>query len=29
MKKELILDLFQKFENICYLFNEVECWSAR
>ena len=29
MKKELILDLFQKFENICYLYNEVECWSAR
>jgi DNA-damage-inducible protein D len=29
MKKELILELFQKFENICYLFNDVECWSAR
>ena len=29
MKKELILELFQKFESICYLYNEVECWSAR
>lgn len=29
MKKELILELFQKFENICYLYNDVECWSAR
>ena len=29
MKKELINELFQKFENACYLFNEIECWSAR
>ena len=29
MKKELILDLFQKFESICYIYNDVECWSAR
>jgi len=29
MKKELILELFQKFESICYLYNDVECWSAR
>ena len=29
MKKELISELFQKFESICYVFNEVECWSAR
>ncbi len=29
MKKELIIELFQKFENACYLFNNLECWSAR
>ncbi|HET7819469.1 MAG TPA: DNA damage-inducible protein D [Bacteroidia bacterium] len=29
MKKELIKDLFEKFERACYLFNELECWSAR
>lgn len=29
MKKELIAELFQKFENACYLFEGVECWSAR
>lgn len=29
MKKEQILDLFKQFENICYLYNKVECWSAR
>lgn len=29
MKKELIVELFRKFENACYLYNEVECWSAR
>jgi len=29
MKKELILDLFQKFENACYLYHQMECWSAR
>ncbi|HEX2959913.1 MAG TPA: DNA damage-inducible protein D [Chitinispirillaceae bacterium] len=29
MKKELIIELFQKFENACYQFNNLECWSAR
>ncbi len=29
MKKELIAELFQKFENACYLLQGVECWSAR
>lgn len=29
MKKELIQELFQKFEQACYLYNNVECWSAR
>lgn len=29
MKKELILELFEKFESICYLHNDIECWSAR
>ncbi|MGJ0515054.1 MAG: DNA damage-inducible protein D [Methylomicrobium sp.] len=29
MKKELIEDLFQKFEETCYLYNDLECWSAR
>jgi DNA-damage-inducible protein D len=29
MKKEQILDLFKQFESICYLYNGVECWSAR
>ena len=29
MKKELILELFQKFENACYLIEDTECWSAR
>jgi DNA-damage-inducible protein D len=29
MKKELILELFEKFENACYLYKEIECWSAR
>ncbi|MBS3913065.1 MAG: hypothetical protein KG003_01055 [Bacteroidetes bacterium] len=29
MKKELIRDLFQKFESIYYIYNDVECWSAR
>ncbi|KXK30168.1 MAG: DNA-damage-inducible protein D [Candidatus Brocadia sinica] len=29
MKKELIVELFGKFEEACYLFNELECWSAR
>jgi DNA-damage-inducible protein D len=29
MKQELIVKLFQKFEDACYLYNEIECWSAR
>jgi len=29
MKKELIVELFQKFEEACYLYNGMECWSAR
>ncbi len=29
MKKELIVELFRKFEEACYLFNDLECWSAR
>jgi len=29
MKKKLIAELFQKFEHACYIFNNVECWSAR
>ena len=29
MKKELIAELFEKFEHACYLLQEVECWSAR
>ncbi len=29
MKREIIVELFQKFEEACYLFNELECWSAR
>ncbi len=29
MKKELIKELFQKFEQACYMFNNIECWSAR
>jgi len=29
MKQELIVELFQKFEDACYLYNEIECWSAR
>ncbi len=29
MKKELIHALFLKFEEACYLYNGVECWSAR
>lgn len=29
MKKELIRELFEKFEQACYVYNEVECWSAR
>lgn len=29
MKKELINELFQKFQDACYLYEGVECWSAR
>lgn len=29
MKKELIAELFEKFENACYLYNNIECWRAR
>ena len=29
MKSELILELFQKFEEASYTFQNVECWSAR
>lgn len=29
MKKELITELFEKFEKVCYIYNNVECWSAR
>ena len=29
MKPELIVKLFQKFEDACYLYNGIECWSAR
>jgi DNA-damage-inducible protein D len=29
MKSDLIAELFQKFEEICYLHEGVECWSAR
>ncbi len=29
MKKEHIVELFQKFEDAYYIYNEIECWSAR
>ena len=29
MKKELIDELFEKFEDACYIYKDVECWSAR
>jgi DNA-damage-inducible protein D len=29
MKKELIIELFDRFENACYLYADLECWSAR
>ncbi len=29
MKKEKIIELFQKFEQACYIFKDIECWSAR
>lgn len=29
MKRELIQELFEKFENACHLYAGIECWSAR
>jgi DNA-damage-inducible protein D len=29
MKKEQINELFEQFEKICYIYKDVECWSAR
>ena len=29
MKKELIAELFEKFEQACYDYKGIECWSAR
>lgn len=29
MKKELIAELLEKFENACYEYKGIECWSAR
>ena len=29
MKKELIAELLEKFENACYLYRGIECWSSR
>jgi DNA-damage-inducible protein D len=29
MKKELIAQLFERFENACYIYQDLECWSAR
>jgi DNA-damage-inducible protein D len=29
MKKELVAELLEKFENACYLYQGIECWSAR
>ncbi len=29
MKKELIAELLEKFEDACYLYQDIECWSAR
>jgi DNA-damage-inducible protein D len=29
MKKELIAELLAKFENACYVYEGIECWSAR
>ncbi|MEO6977560.1 MAG: hypothetical protein ABI113_04245, partial [Mucilaginibacter sp.] len=29
MKKEIIVELFSKFEQACYIYNGIECWSAR
>ena len=29
MKKELILELFEKIEKACHIYEGIECWSAR
>lgn len=29
MKQELIRELFEKFEQACYNYKDIECWSAR
>lgn len=29
MKKELIVELFGKFEEACHIHKQIECWSAR
>jgi DNA-damage-inducible protein D len=29
LKKELITELFKQFEQACYVYNGIECWSAR
>jgi DNA-damage-inducible protein D len=29
MKQELTRELFEKFEQACYLYKDIECWSAR
>ncbi len=29
MKKELIHELFEKFEQSCYVYKDIECWSGR
>lgn len=29
MKREVIVELFGKFEQACYMYNGIECWSAR
>lgn len=29
MKQELIAELFDKFEQACYVYKDLECWSAR
>ena len=29
MKKELIAELFERFEHACYDYKGIECWSAR
>lgn len=29
MQQEKIRELFERFENACYIFKDIECWSAR